>query len=385
MSGRSIPATETPRLVDDLDSLLRVLGHRERFEARQTILSERTPGCALYLVEAGCVQRVDDRQPPVSINVGEMFGERALLGQNSGDARFIAESGAVVRVIGRQEILRAFSDDLIGLHSLLTRLQQIRDARFAREAAVTPKAFVATLAREALSHRALSHPYLKCLGDGRLPDLRWALRDFATHYQGYSRFFPNFLTTVISRLEDPEQRAALMANFVEESGVYDAEDLAALARHGVQREWIEGIPHPFLFARFAEAVDAPTGTQHEADQVVCWREVFLGILGSGSPAEAIGALGLGTENVVSHMYRPFVAAIDRLRLAPEATVFFPLHTLIDDEHQLVLQDIATSFADTPAGKTALRHGMIKALNGRSAFWDWLLERAMNPSRAEAVL
>lgn len=68
---------------------------------------------------------------------------------------------------------------------------------------------VEQLARQALQHRAVQHPYLRALGDGTLPDMRWALVDFADHYYGYSAHFPRYLTTVISRLEEPEHRVAM--------------------------------------------------------------------------------------------------------------------------------------------------------------------------------
>ena len=38
------------------------------------------------------------------------------------------------------------------------------------------------LIEESLAHRAVNHPYLAALGNGDLPDVDWALRDFADHY-----------------------------------------------------------------------------------------------------------------------------------------------------------------------------------------------------------
>lgn len=234
------------------------------------------------------------------------------------------------------------------------------------------------LIEESLAHRAVNHPYLKALGNGDLPDVDWALRDFADHYYGYSLHFPRYLTTVISKLEVPAHRTSLLQNLTEESGHYDEEELAELAAIGVEREWIEGIPHPQLFRRFREAtgITAPHDPENEAIELVCWRESFLATLTYGSAAEALGALGLGTENIVSTIYVPFVQAIARTDLAPRDTVFFPLHTAVDDHHQEALEEISLAFAATPAGKGDLRRGMIKALSLRSSFWDWLYERAL---------
>src|SRR5262249_30534586 len=149
------------------------------------------------------------------------------------------------------------------------------------------------------------------------------------------------------------------------------------------REWIEGVPHPILFQRFSTAIGVDHHDQRESDQVVCWRELFLQLLAAGSPAEALGALGLGTENIVRAIYRPFVAAISRMgTLDARDTVFFPLHTAVDDHHQATLQAISADFAVREEGRAGLRRGMLKALALRSAFWDWLYARALDPARAQ---
>ena len=238
--------------------------------------------------------------------------------------------------------------------------------------------FINDLIEESLNHRAVNHPYLKALETGDLPSVDWALRDFAEHYYGYSLHFPRYLTTVISKLENPTHRTSLLQNLTEESGHYDDEEYAELAAIGVKREWIEGIPHPLLFRRFREAtgVTAPYSPETEAIELVCWRESFLTTLTHGSPAESLGALGLGTENIVSTIYLPFVKALAGTQLHQRDTVFFPLHTAVDDHHQEALAEISLFFAAAPGGKGDLRRGMIKALTLRSSFWDWLYERAL---------
>lgn len=242
---------------------------------------------------------------------------------------------------------------------------------------------VEQLARQAVQHRAVQHPYLRALGDGTLPDLRWAIIDFADHYYGYSAHFPRYLTTVISRLEEPEHRAALLRNLTEESGRYEEHELRELAAHGIEREWIEGVPHPALFRRFCQAVGAQRAwSDGDADQVVVWREMLLSVLGHGSPAEAIGALGLGTEGVVREVYAPITRAIQRLKLSPRDTVFFPLHTVVDDNHRATLASIAKFYARR--AHPDLRRGMLKALQLRSIFWDWLHARALDPARAQEI-
>ncbi len=244
--------------------------------------------------------------------------------------------------------------------------------------------FIGGLAAEALGHRAVRHPYLAALGAGALPDPAWALRDFARHYAGYSAHFPRFLTALISRLEVPAHRAALLQNLAEESGHYGPDERAALEAVGVDPAWVDGVPHRELFARFARAVGAPApGEAPVADEVHAWRDQLLLLLQAGPAAEAVGALGLGTEQIVRVMYGPLCAAVARHPgLSAADAAFFPLHTAVDDHHQESLRQIAVDLAGDPAARPALRRGMLKALQLRAAFWDWLHARAVDPARAD---
>lgn len=245
----------------------------------------------------------------------------------------------------------------------------------------TTPAFLQRVSQEARNHRAVHHPYLRALASDSLSDSLWALKDFARHYHGYSAYFPRYLRSTIDQLSAPGHREALTENLTEESGQYPEDDLRALRQAGISAEWIVGVPHPELFRRFAHALGVePTDADTTAMEVICWREMFLGILAEGSPAQSVGALGLGTEGVVSTMYRYFLPALQRLGLNPRDTVFFPLHTMVDDHHQATLLDIAGHYARTPEGRHELEKGMNKALCLRAGFWDWLHARALEPRR-----
>lgn len=239
-----------------------------------------------------------------------------------------------------------------------------------------------TLIQEALHHRALQHPYLGALATGAVPDLRWAIKDFARQYYGYSTYFPTFLNAVIYRLDRTEHREALLQNLDEETGNYPDEDLEVLANAGIESDWIMGIPHPKLFQRFQKALGLEeSDLKHPELEVIYWRNQLLGILSQGSMAEAVGALGLGTESIVSECYRPILQALSWLDdLSARDTVFFSMHTLVDDAHKETLLEIAADLAHTPDGLHALQKGMVSALDLRAQFWDWMYERALTQGR-----
>lgn len=363
-----------PRIVDRI----RAIGAAMELADRQEFIREGDLDQRLFLVEAGAVEVIKEGQPVKRVTAGDVVGEIAFLDRRARTASVRASGAARVCAVDRDAMVRALADDPIALMGWIgaiaarmrSRLESASDDR-------DLDAVLAGLADEARGHRAVRHRYLQALSDGAVPDLRWALADFGRHYFGYSAHFPRYLTTVISRLERPEHRASLLENLTEESGVYGPEEYAELAEHGVRREWIEGVPHPRLFQRFRRALGVEdSALEDDAVEVVCWREMFLSVLANGSAAEAVGALGLGTETVVRDLYQPFVRALGRLDLDPADTVFFPLHTAVDDHHQATLLDIARHYARTPEGRADVAKGMRKALSLRASFWDWLYERAM---------
>lgn len=237
------------------------------------------------------------------------------------------------------------------------------------------RAFVDSLRDEALAHAVCSHPYLRALAEGDVPDVDAAIADFARHYAGYSTSFPRFLTAAMSRLEEPAHRAALLDNLTEESGTYEEDEIETLAEAGIEAAWYEGLPHPALFRRFAAAAGAEAGAP-VADEVVAWRELLLSQLARCTPACAVGILGLGTETIVATMYTHLIEAIERAgTLHPRDYVFFPLHTLVDEHHQQVLLDVAAELCVDEAARRELRQGMLMALSLRSSFFDWMLARA----------
>lgn len=232
------------------------------------------------------------------------------------------------------------------------------------------------LVNEALNHRAVNHPYLKALANGEFENMEAVLKDFASQYGFYSSWFPRYLTGVISKLENPEYRNHLLDNLSEESGHLPEEDMEAVRALGIKDEWVQGIPHPKLFKRFQVAMGVDTNAEPDIE-VDIWRDSFLALIQGGSAASAVGAIGLGTESIVKYIYKDLIKAIEtHTKLNLEEYVFFPLHTEVDDEHGLILLDIAEKMASqSPEDERELRKGMLKALNLRAAYWDGMYERA----------
>ena len=108
-----------------------------------------------------------------------------------------------------------------------------------------------------------------------------------------------------------------------------------------------------------------------------WREMFLNVLYNGSEAEVIGAIGIGTESIVKHIYKHITLGIQtHTNLQKFDYVFFELHSEIDDAHGEIMIQIAKDMVKkNPKDYYAIRKGMLKALNLRVMFWDMMYERS----------
>lgn len=235
------------------------------------------------------------------------------------------------------------------------------------------------LIRESLAHPAVRHPYLARFAQCDFPNMASVLRRYALDYSGYSVWFPRYLTTVISQLRDPEHRAKLEHNLQEEQGHLDADDCQELLAQGINPATVAGVPHPVLFRRFCDAV----GIHREelgipSPAAARWRSRFLSYLQNATAAQAVGALGLGTEHIVRPIYSQLLQGIMSMgTLRRDEFVFFELHCLVDDQHQKDLLDIARDLAAAPGGLSELRSGMRTALAMRCEFWDHLYNETLD--------
>lgn len=236
---------------------------------------------------------------------------------------------------------------------------------------------ISKLEHAARCHRGVNHPYLTALANGSLPDPHQAIVDFAVQYQGYTSWFPKYLHCVMNKLESPQHRSYFQENIDEEGGTLDTESLAELSKLGIAEDWVQGIPHPILFRRFQLAVGIEARVAPLSAAAIKWRKEFLAMLNQATPAEAIGALGLGTESMVKHIYRPITLAIKQYtNLSPRDYVFFELHSEVDDEHSELMMRVAEDLMNSHENAFCeLQRGMNAALELRAEFWDQLLLRA----------
>ncbi len=235
--------------------------------------------------------------------------------------------------------------------------------------------FIERMRTEALGSSAVHHPYLRALRYGDLPDFDWALKDFAFQYGVYSSGFVQYLSAVIERLCCEEHRRILQENLAEEQGnPHDIElpsDVLAS---------IKGQPHAVLYQRFQQALginDTFKKNNLESHAALNWSQQFLELC-EVNEYVGVGAIGIGTELIVSSIYRQILDALKtHSHLTKEQRVFFDLHSDCDDHHAAQILIIVKDLANNSAACEQIEYGVRKAIEMRSAFWDAMLDRALN--------
>lgn len=229
------------------------------------------------------------------------------------------------------------------------------------------------LASKALNSRAVTHHYLLQFANGSAGYPKGMVRDFALQYGFYSANFIAYVSSVIENLDDQLHREILQENLDEERGNVHGVDLPPDVL-----ETVIGQPHSSLFQRFQQAAGVSASSKRNvsnADPGAAWARDFQKLC-SKNVLVGIGALGLGTELIVSSIYSKILSGIKSATdIAPKDYVFFELHSECDDDHAQQLLLIASQLAIDSDAERQIEYGMSRALELRCRFWDQMLERS----------
>lgn len=236
-------------------------------------------------------------------------------------------------------------------------------------------AFIKRICDQSIHSAAVNHPYLTALSTGELPNIELAFKDFAFQYGLYTTNFTRYVSALIKNLSLEKHKNILLENLAEEQGDTHNFDLPSDVLSS-----IEGIPHTQLFRRFQEAVGVDEAYKKNAEKCQTghlWSQQFL-YLCQMNEYVGVGAIGIGTELIVSSIYRQILKGLeDHSQLNMLEHVFFDLHSECDDEHAAQINLIASELAQSHAACEQIEFGVKMGINLRVMFWDKMLERAQH--------
>lgn len=196
-------------------------------------------------------------------------------------------------------------------------------------------------------------PFLSRCREGKVS--REELTRFLVQQYFYSKNFTRYLCALLSNLENESYRQKLTENLVDETGL------------GVQK----GEPHSKIYRRMLErmGVNPADYPMHAATRALI--EVMWHSCRNPNSAVGLGALCLGAEAIVPHVYSQVVDGFRSHGEKDESLEFFHLHIGCDDEHALTMKQIIEEMVVEPEQKEALRCSAARAIAARARFLEAL--------------
>jgi pyrroloquinoline-quinone synthase len=212
------------------------------------------------------------------------------------------------------------------------------------------QSFTAALEERIARYDLLRHPYYHAWTAGQLT--HDDLREYASDYYHHVAAFPAYLSALHSRLDDGEQRRAVLRNLCEEE--------------------IDGRPHSELWLDFAEGMGAGRDQVRSREPLPEVRDLiaeFRRVAREGLPAEALAAF-YAYESQIPRVAKTKADGLAERYGADEKTCgYFKLHQFADVEHAQVWHDLLT--AEVVAHPEQVEAALGAAENAAQALWHVL--------------
>ena len=185
------------------------------------------------------------------------------------------------------------------------------------------QAFLTALEERIARYDLLCHPYYKAWTAGELT--REDLRAYASDYYHHVAAFPAYLSALHSRLEDGEQRRAVLRNLCGEE--------------------IEGRPHSEMWLDFAEGMGADRQEVREREAMPEVRAAvaeFQRVARAGATAEALAAFYAYESQVPRVAKEKADGLAQRYGADAKTCGYFQLHQFADVEHSDVWRELLSA-------------------------------------------
>ncbi|MDC0713625.1 iron-containing redox enzyme family protein [Stigmatella sp. ncwal1] len=182
---------------------------------------------------------------------------------------------------------------------------------------------------------------------------RDVLETFLVQQYHYSRHFTRYLCALLANMTSEADRFALTENLFEEMGL------------GGMGE----IPHSQIYRQMLDAFGLDPSTQPPLAETTALVRGMLRLCSDAEPLVGLGALCLGAEAIVPHVYQQILTGLLSAGFPERELTFFPLHIEGDDGHALTMkQIIERELAARPDKRSVLRAAAEESIETRRAFF-----------------
>jgi pyrroloquinoline quinone (PQQ) biosynthesis protein C len=175
----------------------------------------------------------------------------------------------------------------------------------------------------------------------------------------YARHFTRYLCALLSNLPDEGDRLELAHNLFEEMGFGGLGDK----------------PHAAIYREMMGQLGVQPGSGAPSEATQSLIEAMLLYCQDSNPAVGLGALCLGAEAIVPHVYSQIVQGFRALGEREENLLFFRLHIEEDDKHAVTMRKILDRLAADPVTRSRTREAAKKVIEARAGFFEAITERA----------
>lgn len=193
---------------------------------------------------------------------------------------------------------------------------------------------------------------------------RSELQHFVRQHYHYSRHFTRYLAALMANLEREEDRRALASNLFEELGLSGEAE----------------IPHAQLYRDMMAAMEISPDDEAPSSETTELVRTMYECCRSRSPMVGLGALCLGGEAIVPHLYSTVLAGFSSVREPLARLRFFVVHVEEDDAHaETMRRIIQAELGRQPLGRLDLEYGATRAIAAREGFLRAIGARGGAPS------
>jgi len=183
---------------------------------------------------------------------------------------------------------------------------------------------------------------------------RRELEIFLVQQNHYSRHFTRYLCALLVHLGSEEDRQALIENLFEEMGYGELGDE----------------PHSKIYRDMLTKLDLDPSAHPPLPETTALVDTMLKLCSHPNPMMGLGALCLGAEAIVPHVYSQIMKGLLARGFPQTHLRFFPLHIDGDDDHALTMKAIIDrELRRNPESKSDLLKSAEECILRRVEFFD----------------
>ena len=167
-------------------------------------------------------------------------------------------------------------------------------------------------------------PFLTRCREGSVT--RGELREFVVQQYHYARHFPRYLCALLANIQDEQSRLRLIENLFEESGFAGG----------------NGRTHSQIYREMMERMGIQMDREPIKPTTKALIDTMFGYCRNANPVVGMGALCLGAEAIVPHVYSQVVKGFRAVGENEENLEFFRLHIECDDDHAFTMLEMIES-------------------------------------------